>query len=102
VRDVFWSEAALDDTDVLFTYIAADNPTAAHKVLDRIESTAESLGRLPSGRKGRVQSSYEKSVVGLPYIIAYAIRALPSGAEQIVILRVIHTARNWPKGKWSA
>ena len=100
MRDVVWSEAALDDTDVLFVYIAADNPTVAHKVLDRIESTAGSLGRLPSGRKGRVQGSYEKSVVGPPYIIAYAIRALPSGAEQIVILRVIHTARNWPKDKW--
>ena len=99
MRDVVWSEAALDDTDVLFAYIAADNSTAARKVLDRIESTAEGLGRLPSGRKGRVQGSYEKSVVGLPYIIAYAIRTLPS-AEQIVILRVIHTARNWPKDKW--
>jgi toxin ParE1/3/4 len=100
VRDVVWSEGALDDTDVLLAYIAADNSTVAHKVLDRIESTAESLGRLPSGRKGRVQGSYEKSVVGLPYIMAYAIKALASGAEQIVILRVIHTARDWPKGKW--
>jgi plasmid stabilization system protein ParE len=100
VRDVFWSEAALDDTDVLIAYIAADNSTAARKVLDRIESAAEGLGRLPSGRKGRVQGTYEKSVVGLPYIIAYAIKLLPGGAEQIVILRVIHTARDWPKGRW--
>ena len=100
MRDVVWSEAALDDTDVLFAYIAADNPAAAHKVLDRIGSTAEGLGRLPSGRRGRVQGTYEKSVVGLPYIIAYAINPLSSGAEQIVVLRVIHTARNWPKGRW--
>ena len=100
MRDVFWSEAALDDTDVLFAYIAGENAAAARKVLDRIESAAEGLGRLPSGRKGRFQGTYEKSVVGLPYIIAYAIRLLPSGAEQIVILRVIHTARDWPKGKW--
>jgi plasmid stabilization system protein ParE len=100
VRDVFWSESALDDTDVLFTYIASDNVAAARKVLDRIESTAEGLGRLPSGHRGRVKGTYEKSIVGLPYIIAYAIRLLPSGAEQIVILRVIHTARDWPKGRW--
>lgn len=100
MRDVFWSESALDDTDVLFAYIAADNPTAARKVLDRIESTALGLGRLPSGHKGRVQGMYEKSVVGLPYVIAYAIKQLPSGVEQIVILRVIHTARDWPKGRW--
>ena len=100
MRDVVWSEAALDDTDALFAYVAADDPAAARKILDRIESAALSLGRLPSGRGGRVQGTYEKSVVGLPYIIAYAINPLSSGAEQIVILRVIHTARNWPKGQW--
>ena len=100
MRDVVWSEAALDDTDVLSAHIAADNSAAAHKVLDRIESAADGLGRLPSGRKGRVQGTYEKSVVGLPYVIAYALRVLPSGAEQIVILRVIHTARDWPKVQW--
>jgi toxin ParE1/3/4 len=100
VRDVVWSEAALDDADELVAYIAADNPAAARKVLDRIESTAHGLGRLASGRRGRVQGSYEKSAVGLPYIIAYAINPLSSGDEQIVVLRVIHTARDWPKGQW--
>jgi len=100
VRDVVWSEAALDEADELVAYIAADNPAAARKVLDRIESTAYGLGRLASGRRGRVQGSYEKSVVGLPYIIAYAINPLSSGDEQIVVLRVIHTARDWPKGQW--
>lgn len=100
MRDVVWSESALDDTDLLFAYIAADDPAAAHKVLDSIESAALGLGRLPSGRKGRVQGTYEKSVNGLPYIIAYGIRTLPSGTEQIVVLRVIHTARDWPKNKW--
>jgi toxin ParE1/3/4 len=100
VRDVVWSKNALDDTDELVTYIAADNPAAAGKVLDRIELTAQRLGRLAIGRSGRVEGTYEKSVVGLPYIIAYAIRSLPRGMEQVVILRVIHTARNWPKGEW--
>lgn len=100
MRDVVWSEDALDDLDELVTYIATDNPAAADKVLDRIELTAGRLGRLAIGRSGRVQGTYEKSVVGLPYIIAYAIRSLPRGMEQVVILRVIHTARNWPKGEW--
>jgi plasmid stabilization system protein ParE len=99
VRDVAWSEDALDDADELVAYIAADNPAAADKVLDRIELTAQRLGRQAIGRSGRVQGTYEKSVIGLPYIIAYAIRSLPNGTEQIVILRVIHTARDWPKGE---
>jgi toxin ParE1/3/4 len=100
VTDVVWSEAALDDTDDLVAYIAADNPAAASKVLDRIESTARFLGRIATGRSGRVEGTYEKSVAGLPYVIAYAIKRMPAGTERIVILRVIHTARNWPKGTW--
>lgn len=100
MREVVWSESALDDADELVTYIATDNPAAAAKVLDRIELTAQRLGRSAIGRSGRVDGTYEKSVVGLPYIIAYAIRSLPGGTEQIVVLRVIHTARNWPKGEW--
>ena len=100
MRDVVWSEDALDDANELVAYIAADNPAAADKVLDRIELTAQRLGRQAIGRSGRVEGTYEKSVVGLPYIIAYAIRSLPDGIEQIVILRVIHTARDWPKGEW--
>jgi toxin ParE1/3/4 len=100
VRDVVWSETGLDDANEIVTYIASDNPAAATKVLDRLELTAQRLGRLAVGRTGRVEGTYEKSVVGLPYIIAYAIRPLHSAKEQVVILRVIHTARNWPKGKW--
>lgn len=41
----------------------------------------------------------EKSVPGLPYIIAY--ERLTRDAEEVVaILHVIHTARNWPPGEW--
>jgi plasmid stabilization system protein ParE len=100
VREVVWSEAALDDADELFAYVAADNRLTANRVLDRIDSTAQFLGRVATGRRGRVEGTYEKSVTGLPYVIAYAIHSLPDGREQIVIVRVIHTARNWPKGSW--
>ena len=100
MRDVVWAQYALDDVDDIIAYIAADNPAAARKVLDRIDRTANHLGRRPIGRIGRVSGTYEKSVVGLPYVIAYALKPLQSGEEQVVILRVIHSARNWPKGEW--
>jgi toxin ParE1/3/4 len=100
VSAVFWSEVALDDLDSTIGYIAADNPGAALKVLDRIDAAGESLGQAATGRRGRVAGTYEKSVRGLPYIIAYAIQQLPSGRDRIVILRVIHAARNWPAGEW--
>jgi toxin ParE1/3/4 len=100
VRDVFWSEAALDDLDAAIDNVAADNPAAALKVLDRINKTAASLGDMPTGRRGRIAGTYEKVVIRLPYIIAYALQSLPSGRERVVILRVIHGARNWVKGQW--
>jgi toxin ParE1/3/4 len=100
VRDVVWSQDALDDMDSTAAYIAADNPAAALKVLGRIEQAAEKLGQMAIGRRGRVTGTYERSLSRLPYIIAYALQTLSSGRERVVILRVIHTARNWPKESW--
>jgi plasmid stabilization system protein ParE len=61
--------------------------------------TGSALGETPTGRPGRVTGAYEKVVTGLPYIIAYAIAA-KADRETVSILRVIHTARDWPVGKW--
>jgi len=99
VREVVWSQSALDDMDELAAYIAADNPRAALRVLDRIETTVERLAHTPIGHSGRVAGTYEMPVTGLSYIIAYALQAVGS-REQIVVLRVIHGARNWPQGGW--
>jgi toxin ParE1/3/4 len=100
VSDVVWSERALDDMDELAAYIATHNAGAALEVLERIETTAERLGHIPIGRPGRVADTYEKPIIGLPYIIAYALQSRPTGGERVVILRVIHGARNWPGGEW--
>ena len=100
MSDVAWSESALDDLDSAIAYIAADNPAAARRALQQIDAAGEGLGRVATGRPGRVAGTYEKSVRGLPYIIAYAIQPMPGGRERIVILRVIHGARNWRAGEW--
>ena len=87
-RQVVWSRIALDDLKAQIAYIAAENPAAAQRVSD-----------LPTGRPGRVTGTYEKSVSRLPYVIAYAISSSPVG-EVIAIIRVIHTARDWPAEQW--
>jgi toxin ParE1/3/4 len=46
-----------------------------------------------------VRDTFEKSIVGLPYIVAFAVE-VHDGVERIVVLRVIHTARHWPPGQW--
>ena len=54
------------------------------------------LGEMATGRPGRRSGTYEKVVTRLPYILAYALRPDPDLGESVVILRVVHTARDWP------
>ena len=100
MREVVWSDAALDDMDALAAYIAADDPAAASKVLDRIDDAVDNLSHMATGRQGRVAGTYEKPVRTLPYIVAYALQPRPDAGERIVILRVIHGAREWKEGEW--
>ena len=76
-------------------YISTDNPEAAASVIARLRATGTALGETSTGRPGRVAGTLEKSVTRLPYILAYAV-----GADQVTVLAVIHTARNWPPDKW--
>ena len=98
-RPVQWSRDALNDVKGQVEYITAHNPTAARRVADRIRDTTASLGAIATGRSGRVSGTYEKLVTGLPYIIAFAITT-DAGRETVSILRVIHTARDWPAEEW--
>lgn len=95
-RRIEWSASALDDLDGTIAHIAADDAGAARRIAAGIGRSVEALGIRPTGRPGRVPGSYEKSVTGLPYVVAYA---LPDDAR-LVVLRVIHTARDWPPGRW--
>lgn len=98
-RPVAWARAALDDIKEQIAFIAQDNPAAARRVADRLRDTGAALGDMATGRPGRVTGSYEKSVRRLPYIIAYELRVI-AGRECVVILRVIHTSRDWADEDW--
>lgn len=100
MREVRWSASALDDLENVVRWIAQDNPRAALDVVDRIEAAGDSLAEMATGRRGRVSGTYEKPVAGLAYVMAYAIRSNPDGTECIVILRVIHGARDWRENEW--
>jgi len=99
-RRVRWSREALDDITAQATAIAGDNPAAARRVAARLRAAGTDLGRFASGRKGRVEGTYEKVVARLPYIVAYAITSHPAGGELVIIVRVIHGARDWRPGEW--
>ena len=100
MREVFWTVSALDDLEGIIAYMAAENPQAALGVVDKIEKAAGALSHMATGRQGRVKGTYEKPVTGLPHIIAYAVETRRDGTERIVILRVIHRSRKWPKSEW--
>ena len=100
-RPVRWSEAALADLAREVRFIARDDPRAARNVRAKLDATGEALGRNATGRPGRVPGTYEKTVTGLRYVIAYAVIPIPDAEkEAVVIVRVIHTSRNWPSGGW--
>lgn len=97
-RAVVWSLRVSGVLEEIAQRIAQNNPTAAQSVVERIIKTAAQLGTRSIGRAGRVEGAYEKSVVGLPYSVCYTYLSGDEGEEKIVILHVIHTARQWPKG----
>ena len=80
-------------------FIARKNPAAARRVGERIHATGNALEDFATGHAGRVAGTYEKSVGGLPYIIVYEIE-FQDGAETIMVLHVIHGARDWREGEW--
>lgn len=88
-----WTRLAERDLDQIATYIEADNPAAAARVVLEIIDQVETL--LPDhpaiGRPGRVPGARELVIRGLPYVVAYRIRD-----NSLESLRVLHTARRWP------
>ncbi len=76
------------------TYIAADDPRAADRVVSRIRQTLLMLAQFPMiGRAGRVQGTREFSVTGLSFVVVYR---LP-GDDQLDVLAIAHT-RRWRDG----
>lgn len=80
-------------------YLDAD--ATGSGILHDIRRTIELLATRPIGRPGRVPGTYEKSVVGRPYVVVYGFRPRDDGAiDDLLIVRIIHTARDWPPGRW--
>ncbi|WP_417468758.1 type II toxin-antitoxin system RelE/ParE family toxin [Maricaulis sp.] len=88
-----WSVTARSELKQAVAHIAEDDLAAAIRVRDRISDTANTLTTYPSiGRPGRLAGTRELVIPHLPYLIVYL-----ASKTQVVILRVLHTSRNWPK-----
>jgi toxin ParE1/3/4 len=86
-----WTPQALADRRAIYDYIETENPGAA-LALDQM--IAEKAGRLVDhpmiGRPGRVEHTREL-VVHRSYVLVYDL-----AGDMVRILRVLHTARQWP------
>jgi toxin ParE1/3/4 len=89
---VRWLRAALANMDAEAEYIAANNPAAAGRVVQKILGAVDLLKKNPAmGRAGRVAGTRELVVAETPYIIPYRVRG-----DAVEVLRVFHAARKWP------
>ena len=87
--NLIFKARALRHLEKIHERIAADNPAAANRVVERIEDAIGRLLILPfSGRPGVVTGTRLLAVPDLPYIVVHRVRA-----QKIEIIAVLHTAR---------
>jgi addiction module RelE/StbE family toxin len=87
-----WTGRASRDREAIFDYIQTRNPPAALDLDDRFDAAARRLLVAPAlGRSGRKLGTREL-VVHRHYILIYDVVG-----DVIRVLRVFHTARQWPK-----
>jgi toxin ParE1/3/4 len=91
--EIVWRASALNDLEAVREFIVQDNPRAAARVLTSIRAAVGRLGRHPSlGRAGRVEGTRELIISNAPSIVAYRVVE-----NQVRVLAVIHTSRQWPR-----
>ncbi len=86
-----WRQTARADLLAIVDYISDDNPDAAQRLKDDIEAKAAKLPEHPKlYRAGRVPGTREM-LVRSNYVVIYT-----ENARAVTILRVLHTAQQWP------
>jgi toxin ParE1/3/4 len=76
----------------IFKRVAADNPAAAPRIIQRIRTAVERLQEFPAiGRPGRIEGTRELIIAGTPYIVPYQVIG-----DTVQIITVMHSAQQWP------
>jgi toxin ParE1/3/4 len=85
-----YERGALADLDEIFSYIAADNPEAAARLVVRIEATAAKIAASPYIGEPTRKSRFRRFPVG-NYLIVYEV-----GTDEVIVHYVRHGARRRP------
>ncbi|HVP85309.1 MAG TPA: type II toxin-antitoxin system RelE/ParE family toxin [Rhizomicrobium sp.] len=92
---VTWAPKAILDLREAWDFIAADNESAADRIVSQLQRAGEGLDQFPKlGRAGKVSRTRELVVAGTPYFLVYYIRR-----DHIEIARAVHGARQWPPSR---
>lgn len=87
-----WKATAIADLIAIVDYISDDNPDAAQALKNEIETKTARLTDNPKiYRTGRVNGTREM-VVHPNYIVVYS-----DNTSAVTILRVLHSAQQWPQ-----
>ena len=89
MRRVVWSDESRGELRKAIKFIADNDPVAARIVRSRIDQATRLLADMPVGHQGRVKGTYEKLILRMSYILAYAL-----SGETITILHLIHAHRD--------
>jgi addiction module RelE/StbE family toxin len=90
---VKWLRRALENLDDEAAYIAKDSPRIAAEFVVHMRDSAAMLADHPEmGRPGRISGTRELVVTRFSHILPYRVRG-----GTVEILRVFHTARQWPE-----
>jgi toxin ParE1/3/4 len=88
---LLWTPESIEDRRAIYDYVEADNPLAAIDLDELIFEKSQVLTKHPKlGRAGRIAATREL-VVHANYILIYRI-----AGDEIHVLRVMHSARQWP------
>ena len=89
---VRWTSPATRDLYNIVRHIQQDNPAAAARGGEKLYESCSSLAKFPSlGRIGRIESTREPVIAGLPYIVVYRTQS-----TFVEIIRIYHGAQDWP------
>lgn len=89
---VRYTPRALGDLDVIFEYIAAQNPRAASAVKSRIRERIASLARFPASGPETATPGLRMLAVGrYPYLVFYEIEET---AKHVAIVHIRHASRD--------
>lgn len=93
-RAVSWTRTALGDLEALIDYIAAEDPAAALRVLDRLERRAEAL--VSQSTRGRIVPElrevgvlHYRELVERPWRIVYRVEG-----QRVLVLAVLDSHRD--------